>query len=394
MFNHKKYCEIQNSYNDKYLWKVRSIGYNGKWYVSEKIHGANTAMYIHGDEIFYASRENILTEENKHYNYKEVFERINPDIQRLKDNVKNILGDAYSKYHTIVVYGEIFGGSYDHPDVGKNAKASRVQKGVSYSPNNEFLAFDVAVLRDLTTDEIGKYNNKITEYQDRRASAESPSDIASIDIAIKGFKSLIGQYVIKYLDYEDFVKSLDGTNFRTVPLIGIFDTLDEALAVNEVFESKVYSMFGLPKIENNFAEGVVIKPVTEQYAGQGRVIIKKKNPKFLENNNRQSKAEKSASEVDISNYSDSTKFLLDKVPEYSNTNRLDAVLSKLSGPFNHKSFGMILGEFNKDLIKDLEKDFPDEVKASMDAEEYKVITKSVGAANSVLLRREFPRIIE
>jgi len=40
--------------------------------------------------------------------------------------------------------GELFGGAYPHKDVPANPKVKPVQTGIWYSPNIEFIAFDLA----------------------------------------------------------------------------------------------------------------------------------------------------------------------------------------------------------------------------------------------------------
>ncbi len=43
----------------------------------------------------------------------------------------------------IQIFGELFGGYYQHKDVKPTKGAKCVINRISYSPNNEFLAFDI-----------------------------------------------------------------------------------------------------------------------------------------------------------------------------------------------------------------------------------------------------------
>lgn len=387
----KKYCEISPTRRVKTLDIIKSIDYNGKWQVSEKIHGSNTVMYVPLDgEAYYSSRNELISSNQSHFNYTTVFKEIAPNIDRLIENCKNIFGHDFN-YHTIAVYGEIFGGCYNHADVPKVQNAMRVQKGVYYSPKNEFLAFDVAVLRDRSQDEIDNIKNSIDEWKKKRSEETDATKIASIDNTINSLYAKLESPFSRYLDYADFVKALENTNIRSVPLIGIYDTLDEALNVSPIFESKVYELFDLPKIDNNFAEGLVIKPVKEMYFGDGkRVILKNKNPKFDEiiGNDR-----KKVDKIEPT-YSDDVKELIAKIAEYSNINRLNNVISKLSGPFTAKDFGRILKEFNVDVISDLEKDCDELINKVKSNDEYKIFTKKVSDINSLLLKSEIVNIID
>ena len=51
----------------------------------------------------------------------------------------------------------------------------------------------------------------------------------------------------------------------------------------ETFESLIYLKHGLEKVENNFAEGFVMKPAVPQLLANGKPLsIKYKNSRFLE----------------------------------------------------------------------------------------------------------------
>jgi hypothetical protein len=45
----------------------------------------------------------------------------------------------------VLLFGELCGGRYPHPDVEPDARVEAVQTGVYYSPTIEFYAFDIAL---------------------------------------------------------------------------------------------------------------------------------------------------------------------------------------------------------------------------------------------------------
>src|SRR5688572_29770050 len=43
----------------------------------------------------------------------------------------------------VIIFGELFGGRYSHPDVKPVQSALMCQYGIDYCPQNEFMAFDI-----------------------------------------------------------------------------------------------------------------------------------------------------------------------------------------------------------------------------------------------------------
>ena len=56
-----------------------------------------------------------------------------------------LLKEKGLSFQVMAVYGELIGGTYPHPDVERDKAATKVQKGIFYSPRNEFYAFDLAL---------------------------------------------------------------------------------------------------------------------------------------------------------------------------------------------------------------------------------------------------------
>ena len=393
---YSRYPDIANVNSDKIIDKIKEIRYAGKWHVSEKIHGGNLAMYIDTKthNVSFSTRDEELDNNDKFYNFKSVIENINPDIEKLCENLKNAFKEYGNRiiedYHTIAIYGELFGGVYNHPDVQRNTKAQKVQKGIYYTPNNYWLVFDIILLRKLTIDEIDKITIKKQYWEYMKEKEVDPVRLENIENNINSLRSFLQKpyrYVLNYFKVKEILKD---TNLQMPPTIGIYDSLDECLAIDNKFESKVYELFNLPKIENNYAEGLVIKPVDYlTFPNNDRVILKSKPKKFSEKiSSINIKKEKENTELD-----QVTVDLIKYAYQYINENRLNAVISKLKGPFTDKDFGKILGLFCKDINDDLEKDYPDLIKESKESGDYKYFQKMHNKTCSIFLRDNFIKLI-
>lgn len=169
------------------------------------------------------------------------------------------------------------------------------------------------------------------------------------------------------LDWNVALTALTAHGFKTAPCMGTFESLNDALMVSAEFKSQVAEAPG-----DNFAEGVVIKPVTPLRTPNGsRVMIKKKHPKFAEKIKRDNIAAAPNPFVDIA-------------MQYINQNRVDAVLSK-EGEITQSDFGRILQLVASDVIIDMIKDgdLPEQWRKQ---DEYKLAGKGVNTAVASFLK--------
>lgn len=189
------------------------------WVVTEKIHGANFCVILDSQQIRYAKRKEILSKEDDFFGYQAVVSPLEPGFREVQQWLR-VEGFA-SVQDTILLYGELCGGGYPHPDVEPNPLVDLIQSGIYYSPNVEFCVFDIAI-HGLTTN-----------------AAKT------------------------YLDYKIVcnVCTKAGLLYTQALFIGSYD---EALHFDIRFESTLPAMLGLPKLPfPNLAEGVVIKPARE-----------------------------------------------------------------------------------------------------------------------------------
>ena len=175
--------------------------------------------------------------------------------------------------------------------------------------------------------------------------------------------------------------------------VGIFNgrplftgTLQEALLYSNAFQTTIPARFGLPDLENNICEGVVIKPVQPKYFSSGeRVILKNKNERWSEN----TKAPTVKTEVE---WTGEGKVVFDAICDCLTENRLRNVISHL-GTIDQKGFGKLLGEFTKDALEDYFKDNR-EAFEKLQKDEQKRITKMLGQVASNVIRPLFLDILD
>jgi Rnl2 family RNA ligase len=329
-----KYQSIENSYRDKYIELMRSEGHaDGLFIVEEKIHGSNLSIWVTKDEIKVAKRSGFIIEDENFFNYKTVLDHYKDDIRSLYDWVSR-----EDPVDVMVIYGEIYGGSYPHKDVPKQ-QVSKVQGDVYYRPDVDFIAFD---------------------------------------LRINGI----------YLDMYKTKELLEAHNLPFVKTI-FSGSLEECLKFSNTFPPSIPFQLGLSYIEGNVCEGVVIRPIKTRFMHTGqRVILKNKNEKFKERDVPKSVTPKVPPEP----LSEDLTLALERMKSYVCINRLRNVLSHM-GEVKNKDFGRITGLLSKDILEDLMKD-DEALFYKLSEKDTKKLNKQVGASAALLLKKNFQDILE
>jgi len=331
----RKYNSIDNVTRTKTINFIIENGFHrGEWVSTLKVHGANYSYWCNGEIVKRAKRSGWLGDDevfygDNHFNYtKNVLEM----FYWIKNNVDKTLTE-------LKIFGEIYGGYYNHPDVEKVPDAVRVQKEVCYCPDNRFIVFDI-------------YFNDICINWDK----------------VKEYTEQFGFECVPELDRGDF------------------ETLRESTTI---FSDPLYKRYGLPKIENNDAEGWVLKPVEAVFTKIGdRIILKGKNPKFAE---KSSKKKKVKSPVKLS---PEAEFLNNELSFYITENRLKNVLSHGDiKDITSKDFGKLLGLMSKDVFNDFMKDYKDDFEG-LNEKEQKILKKNMNKEVANLIRPNFLNIID
>lgn len=326
MLKFQKYPDIENSYREKFKDCIFSEGLNGgEWVVQEKIHGSNFAVYLDPGSCLSATRRKFLNKGEPFYGYKNLLKRYESPL--------NNLSEAFNR--SSILYCEIFGGSYLHPGVQPVKNAIKVQKGVQYCPFNTFMIYDIWI------------DEKFLP----------PGEVIHL-----------GEHV--------------GLPFIPVLFKGSYE---DCLNYSNEFQTTIPQFFGLPEIENNICEGIVIKPVEAKFLhGGSRVILKSKNERFSEKQKK-----RKLLPVPLS---DMVSEIAENLFLYITENRLRNVLSHL-GSVTNKDFGLVLGEFNKDIFKDYQAE-NDNLLNTLDKTDRKRVQKLVNGRSATLIRNNFLNIID
>lgn len=322
----KKYNSIENTYREKVIEQIHLHGY-GKdvFVVQEKVHGANFSFICDGKSIQVAKRTTILEEGEQFNNYQYVLEIYRERIMELF----SLITEDIPEVHTIHIYGELFGGSYEHPDVKRLPNMVKVQKGISYSTKNDFYAFDICINQEyyLNVHQTNTYFEKT------------------------------GMFYAKTL--------FEGS-------------LQECLEYPNLFSTHIPIWLGLPEMETNFCEGVIIRPIKNKVFRNGsRVILKNKNENWSEKSN----VKKVVKPIE---FTEEETIVWNTLLSYLTENRLINVQSKL-GEFQVKAIGKTIGFLAKDALEDFIKD-NSTLWDTIEKERRKVITKQLNIKSAELVK--------
>jgi Rnl2 family RNA ligase len=337
MIPFKKYTSIENTFDKDFIEKFYTEGCEKQEFVvQEKVHGSNICFVTDGKTVGFGKRTGFVEEGEKFYDYEELLERYRQKVIDLFTVVKGDIPDI----KTITVFGEMFGGKYPHPEVKNNPTTVVIQKGVFYCPFHEFYAFDLYV----KTKDTGRY---------------LPVDKMNAIFERGGFF---------------YAKTL------------FCGTLDECLKYPNDFQSVISEWLGLPPIEDNICEGIVIRPTEPTYLSNGaRVLLKNKNARFAEKKAIKKRQPKLFVEP---SYSAMLNELLPVVEEYVTENRLNNVVSKIGQIFVPKDTGKLIGLFSKDVLDDFLKEHSGNY-AAIEKNEQKILNRHINSLATNLIKRVY-----
>ncbi|MFE4971523.1 RNA ligase family protein [Kitasatospora sp. NPDC056651] len=216
--------------------RTRSGGPGSRvWTATEKVHGAHFAVVCEGGSVRAAKRRELLDDEglDGFFGVSRIWPGLSVAAARFAAAVRGPWGDRAR----VTVYGELAGGRYPHPGVPAVPGVEPVQTGVWYAPGLRWLPFDATV----ETPEGRRW------IEDRVLRAEARA-----------------------------------AGLTCVPLIGHgpLNTLHD-LPVR--YPSRVPSLFDLPELPDNLAEGYVLKPAREWCESEAaRPLVKVKQRAFAE----------------------------------------------------------------------------------------------------------------
>lgn len=331
-----KYSSIENSYRQAFLDKCALHVGSAKLVALEKIHGANFSWVVNAAGIRVAKRSGLIDEIETFYGHTRFYSKYAKAVKRIFD----VLVTEFPGVVQINLFGEVFGGRYNGVT---EQSAKKVQDGVNYHPDNEFMAFDLKVTFDTGVSRYIPYS-----------------------------------YMKDYIDDVNFMAGIDDHPLRIAPVVAT-GTLEELIKIDPLFYTLVPAAFGLDtthdKTQSDYAEGFVIRGYHEDfYVGNERVILKQKNKLYGEK----------TKEVTIKaaiNLTDEQQGLLDTVCSYINENRVNAVASKET--YDPKAFGRLQGDVVRDALADFEKD---EGYKATESEHWSMLAKRIGSHAAQVIR--------
>ncbi|MDR0691820.1 MAG: RNA ligase, Rnl2 family [Prevotellaceae bacterium] len=334
MLTFKKYSSIENTYDKEFLDKIRSEHLDLLPYVvQEKVHGANCSFVTDGQTVQFAKRTGVIEPGEAFYDYEELLERYRERIIRLFQRIKA----KYTDTESILVYGEMFGGKYPHPDVKNFSTVLNIQKGVYYCPVHEFYGFDIYV----------------AGTDSRRYFSVGETNIFFEEGGLLYAKTLFQ------------------------------GTLDECLAYPNDFPSRIAGWLGLPPVKDNICEGVVIRPVEPTFLSNGsRLVLKSKNNKFAE---KKAVKKRQPALFVAPTYSEALNSQLALTAAYVTENRLNNVISKIGQVSIPKDTGKLIGLFSKDILEDYLKEHASNY-ALLEKSEQKILNRHVNKQATDLIK--------
>lgn len=325
----RKFPSIENHYDNRFKEGLITHGeFDGqKWYTFEKIHGSNVCFISDGQEYGWCKRTSALQPKDNFPGIDSVCVRYSDLLQSAVRQIRKTDIERFPDGTIFYLYGELFGGHYGHQDVPDNKEAKKIQKGISYSPNNEFLVFDIMYKLPMND------NDQIEE-----------------------------NVPLNFMTVEEMLDLCQQFNIPHVPIyskaIGIHD-LDELLRFESHTPTEIYKLYDLPPPTTGiWSEGFVIRPNKTFFLPNGsRAIIKLKDAFFSEI----SKPQNALIPTEVT---ETIKNGVVKMQDYVNRNRYDTLLSKygrmnVKGCNDGKVISKTIGLFTEDVQKDFAKDFPD-----------------------------------
>lgn len=290
-----KFPSLENTYRQKEIDKIIMMDIKDKWVVTEKVHGANFSFWVYKD--LKSGKIDIKCAKRSGWiEDGEKFFNYKLVLEKYRPMLEKLRDDQLDDF---VMYGEMYGGN--------------IQSGMCYKLEQDFVAFDMRWIN-----EDGSLSLPLSK--------------------------------LKVLTLDEYY------NIPVTPLIGVFDSLEKALMVNESFDSLLIRDGFSGVDQHKEAEGVVIEPNTPVFEPNGsRIYLKKKTKRFLEKSGKSTIKPKQPTKL-----SPVVEEVLNRSLPYICENRFNAVTSKI-GEVSIKDIGKVMGLMTQDIIADMEKDLEKDV---------------------------------
>lgn len=265
----------------------------GRWVAQEKLHGAQLLVAVVGDEVRFGKRKAWLAPDDPFFGWQ----LVRADLAAQGRALARLAGTP-----SVVVYGELVGGGYPHPDVEPVPGLQPVQTGVWYAPDLRWAAFDVLVATG----------------EDDEGERLAPSEVGAL-AAEAGV----------------LVPPTVRAGRRT-----------DVESTTERFPTRLPEVLGLPAIDGNLAEGIVVRPDARSRPGRA-AAYKRKVEEFDEARFDGARA------WDVDQRPDPDE-LLAWARRMTNPARIDSAASK----WGRHDPEVVLDEVELDVLIDLAEAFP------------------------------------
>ncbi|KAL0478194.1 RNA ligase [Acrasis kona] len=310
----KKYSSITNHYHKGFLIKIQeSSGFNEakEWIVTEKVHGYNFSFIVSKDRSVVVAGRNMIIKDFKQFGHEEAVKQVRQKYNDRAIKLYDAIQEENQNVTQITIYGELFGGLYPTNKEG-HPTTKPIFKEVLYHSDFDFYVFDVHTF----------------------------------------FKDGSGAWLTH--DVLDTILPKAGFFVYAKPLFR--GSFEDALKFNVVLSSTIPSVFyNHPPLNTknketdpvaNIMEGVVIKPNINLFLSNGdRVVIKKKNEKFLEIT-KPNKDSKQDEDVVLNK---KTNGLWSELKMYVTMNRMKSTVSKMGC---HADEHSLVEEFENDVLQE------------------------------------------
>ncbi|KNH08037.1 mitochondrial RNA ligase 2 [Perkinsela sp. CCAP 1560/4] len=146
----EKYSEFDSIKETHFNEMINS---SQEWIAEEKVNGANFSIHIfnRGNEVRFAKRSGFIAETEFFFGYTKLL----PDFARQVPHFMSILSKKHGDVESAIIYGELFGGKYVHPEIPQEERFTEFKgqkRRISpiigdflpqYSPDIHFYAYDV-----------------------------------------------------------------------------------------------------------------------------------------------------------------------------------------------------------------------------------------------------------
>jgi len=199
-----------------------------EWVASEKIHGAQLVVGVDVTECRVGKRKAWLEADEPFFGWQM--------LRPLLLSAGRVIYQALGSVGRVWIYGELFGGQYPHTSVAPVAGLVPVQTGIWYAPDLNYAAFDIVHILD--------GQEPFFMGHDRVQELAAMAGVLTPPVLGRGRFSLLDQLPVR-------------------------------------FRTRVPKTLGLPELEQNDAEGYVLKPVARSVISH-RPCVKRKIPEFDE----------------------------------------------------------------------------------------------------------------